>query len=170
MGKDARAAALEAKGVFCIQIATVKTERGKHTFRGPITFKPTAQSVIKKILALLGSTTRRYDDPNKGYNVTISRTGTGLDSTYGMMETDSDPSRVPPEIIAKLKPFSELKDVPIYEERTMKAAYRGNEDDDEDDEVTKKWSRSTTASKKSKSDDEDDEDDDEEVTDLTAKG
>lgn len=160
MGRDSRASKLEPKNVFTVQIATVTAKRGKLTFRGPIVFQPTAQRIIKQILGLFASVKRSYDDPKKGYNVTISREGEGLNTTYGMMETDQDPSRVPSEIIGKLKPFSELKEIPIYEERAMKAAYRGIEDDEDDNLRRRAAGRKADADDDGDDDDGDDADDD----------
>lgn len=145
-GQDTRAKLLAPEPVLAMQIAQV-SEEGE--FTGPFIFTP-AKTVGDQILAtVLGSKKRDYVDPKKGFNLTISRTGTGFkDTRYGMVEPDTDPSEVPSKMIGKLKPFSDLKELPVYSEEAQKAAYFGREldeadtdDEDEDEDLAPRRGR-----------------------------
>jgi hypothetical protein len=132
-GHDVRAALLASKEVFVLQVARVDTA-GDMT--GPFVFNP-SPTVANQLLGLIGSPKRDFVDAKKGYNLTINRVGTGRNDTkYTILGPDADPSTVPPEIIKKLKPFSDLTEIPGYSEAKQKAAYFGTEiiDEDEDEE------------------------------------
>jgi hypothetical protein len=150
--------------VFAIQIAYKDEATDK--WQGPLKWE-LAPSLAN---ALLGIMSRRdVSNPEKGYNLTISRTGTGMtDTRYGQMERDEDASEVPEEIVEKLKPFSEV--IQKYDEKAMKAAYYGHEQEEEEiEEKTtvevpelEEEEEKPKSKKKSKDDDnEEDEDDDE---------
>lgn len=174
-GKESRAAALEPKDVFVIQVAKVSEDDGKMT--GPLLFSPSAGVANQILTSVIGSKKRAYEDPKKGYNLTLNRTGTGRNDTrYGMIEPDSDPSVVPGALVEKLKPFSELKEIPAYNEGRQKAAYEGRDftegdadDEEEEDEKPKskkgKAAPPPSKSKKSKDDEEEEEEEDEEEAD-----
>jgi hypothetical protein len=120
------------KDVFAVQITYKEDEGG---WIGPVIWEM-SPSVANKVLAIM--TKREIDDPVKGYNLTISRTGTGMkDTRYGDIDRDDEPSAVPEKIMARLKPFSEV--IRRYDEADMQTAYYGHEqEEDEDEEVTKK--------------------------------
>ena len=131
---SSRAKLLAAKYQMVVQVAKVTGDEDDYKYFGPMIFGPSA-GVAAKILTVFGSKKRDYADPEKGYNISISRKGTGFtDTTYGILEADSDASEVPESIIAKLKPFSELKEISPYNEAKMKSAYQGAPVDDEDEE------------------------------------
>lgn len=183
-GKEGRAAALEPKSVFVVQIAKVTMSDDETAkYSGPFLFSP-SKGVASQILStVIGSKKRTYEDPKKGYNITLSRTGTGKNDTrYGILEADAEPSAVPKELVAKLKPFSEIKEIQGYDEAKQKAAYSGvdavdddddddededvdtsadnGDDDDDDDKPAKKKKGSKSKGKKKPADDDDDDDDD----------
>ncbi len=152
-GAEARASALDSKPVFLVQVAKVVIGDDEvPKFSGPFLFNPSKGVAGQLLSSVFGSKKRTYEDPKKGYNITLSRTGTTKNDTrYGVLESDDEPSQVPSDLIKKLKAFSELKEVPGYDEAKQKAAYQGldNVPDDEDEEETE-----------SKDTDSDDDDDD----------
>ncbi len=177
-GKEGRAAALEAKSVFVCQVAKVTmTDEDTAKYSGPYLFSPSKGVAAQILSTVIGSKKRVYEDPKKGYNITLSRTGTGKNDTrYGILEADAEPSAVPSDLIKKLKPFSEINEIPLYDEAKQKAAYSGvdavedddddededdvdtaSEDDDEDEKPAKKGK--AKSKKKPAADDDDDEDD-----------
>jgi hypothetical protein len=124
-GQSARAAAMEAKSVLALQVAAVSPEE---EFSGPFIFTPSKKVGDQLLGSILASKKRDYKDPVNGYNLTINRTGTGKNDTrYGIIEADPEPSEVPKALMAKLKPFSELSEIPMYDEGKQKAAYIGAE-------------------------------------------
>lgn len=163
-GKTSRASALVPQSVTIMQVAKVTGEGKKARFDGPYGFNPSKKVGDLLIGKIIGSKKRDYVDPENGYNITISREGTGkLDTKYGPIEPDNDPTAVPETIIAKLKPFSEVKEIPAYNEEAMKAAYSGkdykepedddaDEGEDEDDEP-----KPAKKAKKPAADDDDDD-------------
>lgn len=133
---------MQCKEEMALQIAIIDTE-GNWT--GPKIYLPSF-TLGNQILALLAKPKRRYDDPERGYNLTIGRTGTGLQTKYEAPQVDDATSVVPEEIMKQLKPFKEA--LLQYDEAKMRAHYNGEEiadepDDDDDDDavpppVTKK--------------------------------
>jgi len=136
-GKGIRAAAMQRQAVIHMQVAKVEEkDDGTKVFIGPMQFTP-SKGVAGKLLAnVFGHKKRDLIDPEKGYNITISRIGTGkFDTEYGMLEIDDEPSAVPAEIMKKLKPFDEVKEIPVYDEKKWKLAIGGGvEDEDEEEE------------------------------------
>lgn len=138
-GKQSRAVGLAPQTQLIVQVA-VLGDNGK--LEGPFGWNPSKKVGNDIIGSVLGSKRKDYVDAKKGYNLTINRTGTGMmDTRYGMIEPDEDPSVVPAEIMKKLKPFCEVKEIPVYGEDIQKAAYEGRDldkaasvDDDDDDE------------------------------------
>jgi hypothetical protein len=130
-GNVTRAKALEPKDIFLIQAAKVEDDG---TMSGPKLFTPSTTVATQLLTSIFGSKKRDYADPKKGYNITIERTGTGKNDTrYGMLQPDSDPTPVSAEIMEKLKPFSQLIEIPVYSEAKQKAAYVGQEAVEEPD-------------------------------------
>jgi hypothetical protein len=137
-GKESRVALLTSRDICAVQVAKVDDD-GKMT--GPFIFNPSKTVADQLIASVFGSKKRDYVDPKKGYNLTLSRTGTGRNDTrYGIIEPDQEPTPVPSELIKKLKAFSDLKEIPAYDEAKQKAAYTGEDavdepDDEEEEEV-----------------------------------
>ncbi len=140
--KIAQARVLAPGEQFVVQVASADAESGKMI--GPLTwYVPTggAKSMSVQLLGLLASPRRRYDDPKKGYNINVSRTGTGpTDTRYGAIEPDDEPSKVPSSIMSELKPFDKV--IPAYDEDEQRAAFYGRSVDEmrsfgrDDDEET----------------------------------
>jgi hypothetical protein len=145
--KKAIAANLKPREQFVVQVGEYDPEEEK--LIGPLMwYVPTggAKSLSVAIMGLLATSKRRYDDPRKGYNLNIERTGTGpKDTRYGTIEADEERSKVPSSIINAIKPFDEA--IREYAEDEQRAAYYGEKerdfaDDDEEEEVaTKKKSK-----------------------------
>ena len=81
------------------------------------------KSLSVHIQSLLTSSRRSFDDPKKGYNINIHRTGQGLATIYDMPDPDESPTKVPSNIIDMIKDLEEF--VPQYDETEQKAAYMG---------------------------------------------
>ena len=81
------------------------------------------QSLSVKIHSLIASSRRDYDDPVKGYNINIHRTGSGMKTRYGSVEPDDEPTVVPKEVLAGIKPLEEF--LPIYDPEDQKALFYG---------------------------------------------
>ncbi len=132
--KQKRAAALQAKEQFVVQVATVDPDSGK--MQGPFLWAvPTggARSLSARLLGVLKSTKRDYVDPEKGYNLTIERTGmTMTDTVYGQPTPDEESSAISDKVLKRAKPFSEY--VPSYSEEQQKAAYFGRDEEAEAEE------------------------------------
>jgi hypothetical protein len=168
--KGSRATALAPSLTLVFQIAEVEDDG---SFNGPKIWSP-AKGVGDQLLAtVLGSKKKVYEDPKKGYNISLHRTGSGRNDTkYGLLQPDEDPTEVPAKIIAKLKPFDELKEIPVYDEARQKAAYTGQEsieeEDDEEEEVEE--TPAPKAKRRSKPEPEEEEEDDEEEDDEEEDG
>ena len=133
-GLEARANLLESKPVFLLQVAAVEEKPdGSYSFSGPYLFTP-SKGVATDLLTSIFGGKRDYTDAEKGHNITITRIGTGKNDTkYGSLVVDVDASAVPAGIITKLKPFSELTEIPKYSETVQKAAYQGVPEDEEEE-------------------------------------
>ena len=168
-GQERRATLIDTKPVFLVQVADVKVnDDDTCTFSGPFLFTP-SKGVATQLLSTVFGGKRDYTHPTKGFNLTISRIGTGKNDTkYGMLTADPDPTGVPAALLKKLKPFSELQEIPIYSEKAQKAALQGvpdepeDDDDDDDDDDEKPVSKKRRAAPVDDDDDEDDEEEDDE--------
>lgn len=162
--QGARAAALAPKSNFLIQVAKV-SEDGSMT--GPFLFTP-AKTVADQLLAsIFGAKKRSYVDPVAGFNISITRTGTGKNDTrYAALEADQEPTKVPKAILEKLKPFEDLKEVPTYSAAKQEAAYNGRDvvDDEEDEEEEAPPPRRPKASRREEPEEEEDYDSAEDST------
>jgi hypothetical protein len=162
-GHETRAAALASKPVFLIQIAKVD-EEGK--MKGPFLFTPAKTVADQLLTACFANKRRSYVDPVKGYNIFLTRTGTGRNDTrYGSPEADEMPSKVPKSIIEKLLSFDDLQEVPKYSAAKQQAVYAGRDVIDEDEEEEEKMAtKSSKHRTKPVEPEEDDEEEDEEET------
>ena len=83
-----------------------------------------AKSVKPLLLAKIGDLKFSYDDPKKGFNLNIERTGMGMKNTvYEPPVRDETPTEVPLEIIKQIKRWEEI--LPTYDAADMKAAFYG---------------------------------------------
>ena len=125
----ARAAAMEPVEKFIVQIL-YKDDR--NAFQGPVVWYAPAggrRSVSTQLMMRLIPGKRDYVSLDKGYNLNIERTGSGLATRYGALIPDDEPSPVPRELLKRMKTFEEL--APKYDANAQMAAYKG-EDLDED--------------------------------------
>lgn len=164
VGKESRASALEPETVTILQVAIPNEEK---VLEGPRGWNPSKRVGDRILGSILGSKKTEYVDKEKGHCINITRHGTGKnDTTYEWDLPDPDPSPIPKAMMAKLKPFSELKEIPQYSEAAQKAAVEGreldraakaddDEDEDEDEPVAKK-----KPGKKPPVDEDEDEDED----------
>ena len=131
-GKMKAAAKLESEDQFSVQVAAI--EDGE--WRGPLLWtRPVGgpKSMNYRLEQIIQSVKRDAVDPKKGYNVTINRTGTGMnDTNYGPTMYDDEPTAVPKEIMARLKPFDQV--LPEYDEDRLKAAYYGRDVEEKEEE------------------------------------
>ena len=133
---------LKAKECFAVQIAYLSD--GKWV--GPTLWEMSA-GVANKLLGVMSR--RDVSNPEKGYNLTISRTGTGMRSTkYGDIDRDDEKSEVSEKIMAKLKPFGEV--LKKYDEDAMKAEYYGHEQEEEPETEKEEEEEETPKPKKPK--------------------
>jgi hypothetical protein len=159
-GKSIRRQAAERmarRDVFAVQVAYKEEDSTK--WLGPALWEM-PQSLANGLLGIL--TRHDVSDPKKGYNLTVTRVGTGMrDTRYGSLERDEERSAAPADLLAKLKPFSEV--IRKYEEDQMKAAYYGHEQDEDEDEKEDEKDEEDTEEEdekpkgKKKSEDEDEE-------------
>jgi hypothetical protein len=137
--KQAMAEAMRIEEDCIIQIGVLDQDSGMWT--GPIPWLLTMggpKSMWAQVMGLLTSPRRSYDSPKKGYNINFTRTGTGMNTKYGTLEPDDEPSAADPTLLKKLKPLEDL--VPKYTEAEQKEAFYNTGDDknkktrDEEDE------------------------------------
>lgn len=155
-GKESRAAELEPKSKLVVTVAEVRGGKPRRPAKLWYPSKKVGDTVVGTIIT---SKKRDYLSHKKGYNLSITRTGTTMNDTrYGMIEADDEPSKVPQDVLDTLKPFDENPDIPKYDEKKMKKAigYSSSEDDDDEDDEPKSKKRGRD------DDDEDDDDDDDE--------
>lgn len=132
-----RAMKIEARRQTILSIATIDRDGD---WVGPLLWYPSTggnNSLAAKVKGLLGSATRNYEDPVRGYNFTIKRVGTGMKTRYDSPVADEEPSEVPRSILRKLKPLPDA--IPEYDETRMQNAYYGRENE-RDDEPEDDWS------------------------------
>jgi len=165
-GKTVTAQKLEANGSFVCQVAIVDTESGE--WRGPLTLTTSqgksAKSLSYIMESLIQNTKRDFVSHKDGYNVTLERTGSGRNDTrYGTPVPDDEPTDVPKEIVARLKPFEAI--LFQYSEEQQKALYFGREYDSSEEEEKPKKKRpreEEEEEEESESEEESSEDEEEE--------
>lgn len=147
------------RDVFAVQIAY--KDEGSDKWLGPALWEM-PQSVANGLLGILS----RHDvaDPKKGYNLTITRSGTGrTDTRYGSLERDDEKSPAPEDILKKLQSFSEV--IRKYDETQMRSAHYGHEqeedepeeEEEEKEEETEEEDEKPKAKKKPAEDEEEEE-------------
>lgn len=127
---------LTAKEQFVVQVSRIN-EDGKWTMpkfwwvsTGSGLPGKHPRSLSVSIQSLLASSRVDYEDPVKGRNMSIARTGSGLQTKYDPVITDETSSKVPAAVLAKLAPLEDV--VPEYSARKQYNAYMGKEDDAEE--------------------------------------
>jgi hypothetical protein len=86
-------------------------------------------SLAVRIYSKLTSSKKDYVDPDKGYNLNITRTGEGLKTRYPEIEGDESPSKVPLSVRLQIKDLDSL--IPAYDEEDQKSRYFGRPRKDE---------------------------------------
>lgn len=130
-GLNAKAKTLEANEQVVMQVAWKDQDSG--VWKGP---KPLFLTLGKgrafgnRLLSFLIQ--KPYDDPVKGRNIVITRTGTTKNTTvYDSITAEDAPERVPPVLLTKLKSFEEI--VGAYSKEAQIAAYEGREPAEEEE-------------------------------------
>ncbi len=113
-------------------------------------------SLAVRIHQKIASSKKDYVDPNKGYNINITKTGSGINTRYPDVEGDESPSKVPLEVLAAVKDLDSF--IQLYDEEEMKAIYFGRPRGDDDDDELKSRPRSSKPKPKPVEDEEPDED------------
>jgi hypothetical protein len=157
---------MEGSDAFVLQVSSVDPEETdpKKQFRKPRPFWVSSRRIQVGLLQMLSSTKRSYEDPVKGRNITIMRTGSGMrDTRYGVLEPDENPTKVPKSVLAAMKTFDEL--LPVYDEQKQKNAYLGRNDDESefDEEAEEEEIEVPKKAKKQKLQDLEDDEEEEEI-------
>lgn len=125
--KRAQAQAMVAKARMTVMVSPIDRETGSFGAPKPLSMdRGGGKSLYIKILSLLKEPKRDYEDPQRGYNVTIERLGTGTATTWMSPDPDERPTKVPDSVLSQIKP---LEGYP-YSEKEQKAAYHGQETTD----------------------------------------
>ena len=119
------------KDQLLIQVSPV--EDGKFGKAKPLTVGMGKKSPGLPLLALLSSKKRSYESPEKGYNVTVTRNGTGMQTSYDAPIPDEEPTKVPAKILEGMVDLDDL--MPKYSAEEQEAAWYGKarEEEEEDD-------------------------------------
>ena len=131
--KIAHAAAMAPVDRMICQVAVLNQRTGK--LEGPFVWYLSAnggKSLGIQLQALLAKEGRSYEHPVKGRNLSLTRTGQGLQTRYSAFEPEDEPTKVPTDILEKLKPLEEL--LPGYSEEDQKDAYFGRKRRDDEEE------------------------------------
>lgn len=133
--KRALAAQIGPKTVFIVQVSRIDKETGKFgppkpfwvsTGKGiPGQTSTTHPPLSVQVESLLVSDRRSYDDPVKGFNMIITRhgTGPGKGTRYDAPDHEDSPSKVPTAVLALIKPLKEF--LPVYDIEDQKSLYYG---------------------------------------------
>jgi len=133
--KLAMAERIGPKEQFIVQVFPIDRETGKFqkpkpfsvsTGRGtPGYSNPTRPTLAVQVQSKLVMGKKSYDDPVRGYNLNITRhgTGPGKGTRYDPPEGDESPSAVPKELLAMLAPLEDF--IPRYDPEDQKACYYG---------------------------------------------
>src|ERR1017187_6478869 len=82
-----------------------------------------------RIYSRIANSKKDLVDPVKGYNINVTRVGTGMKTKYPEIETDESPSKVPAAVLAAVKPLDSV--IGTYDEEEQKSAYYGRPRRDE---------------------------------------
>jgi hypothetical protein len=124
---------LEAANVFVVNASRFNTDTQKFEPAKP--FKPSnsgPNGLAVKIYSRIANSKKDFIDPVKGHNMTITKTGEGLNTRYPGLEGDDSPTVVPRSILAAMKDLDEIVPDP-YDEESMKAAFYGRAVEPEED-------------------------------------
>jgi hypothetical protein len=122
-----------------------------------------ARSLGTILLGLIASPKLNCEDPDRGKNITIDRSGERLKTNYGTPIPDDEPSKVPEAILKLCKTLGEL--TPKYDAAEQERMYKGEARPDDDSDRDRNRSRARDddeddkprGGKKRPADDDDDE-------------
>jgi hypothetical protein len=124
--KRAQAQAMVAKTRMIVLVSPIDLETGRFGAPKPLNMDHGGgKSLYIRIVGLLKETRYNYEDPEQGFNVKLERIGQGQGTTWMMPEPDPKPSRVPPQVLAQIKPMSEY--LYAYSKEEQENAYYGRE-------------------------------------------
>ena len=116
-------------------VSRIDPDTGRFSLPKPLTLPNGGgpKQLSTMLQQLLSRSERNYDDPVRGYNITIGRTGTGLKTVWDPPVPDEKPSKVPQAVLDAIKPLESYLDA--YSEKAQQDAYFGRkkEADDEGD-------------------------------------
>jgi hypothetical protein len=120
---------MSRKERVCFQVAWLDKATGrmlgpKFLFFGASTHN----SAGNRLLRIIGNPKISIEDPQSGYNISVSRSGQGFSTSYEDFQRDDTPSEVPQEILNKIRPFSDA--VVAYSEEDQRLAYRGRQQEE----------------------------------------
>ena len=138
-GKRSKIKAGSCKPQMVLQVAY---RNSQDEYEGPLPWFLSIggpQALGTRLLGLLTNPKRDVVHPQKGFDIEIERTGSGLKTRYGTLMPVPESTPVPAKILKARKPLAEI--CPAYDEDYMIAAYYGREDeldredpDDDDDD------------------------------------
>ena len=102
-----------------------------------------SQSLAVRVFSKMSGCKRDFVYPDKGYNLNIERTGTGLKTRYPSVESDDAASKVPTSVLATVKDLDSV--IPVYDEEDQKSAYFGRPRKGRGDEEEEKPRRRSEA-------------------------
>jgi hypothetical protein len=149
------------------QVSVVDQENGK--FGPPKTWWLSvggAKSMGIAILNMLASEKRSYDDPVKGYNILIERTGTSFkDTRYGAPDHEDSPSAVPKNVMSAMKDLDELvlsysrqeQEAKFYGKREEDVEVEDEEPEDDEEEATEDEAEEEEAEEETEEEEEEDD-------------
>jgi hypothetical protein len=150
--KRAQANILRAEEQMVVQVSRVVDGR----FSSPKGWLISSRNLHVAILKKLGDLKYSYDDPVKGYNLNLERTGTGkTDTRYGALEKDDAPTKVPRAVLEASKPLDDL--IPSYSAEEQKSAFYGRPKEEEQDEPEPEPEEETEESETEESEEEEEE-------------
>ena len=113
-------------------VSRIDPDTGRFSLPKPLTLSSGggAKSLSTMLQTLLSKTNRSYDDPVRGYNITVNRTGTRLKTVWDPPVPDEKPSKVPQAVLDAIKPLDSF--INAYGEKTQQDAYFGRKKEAED--------------------------------------
>ena len=113
-------------------VSRIDPDTGRFSLPKPLTLSSGggAKSLSTMLQNLLSKTSRSYDDPVRGYNITVNRTGTGRKTAWDPPVPDGKPSKVPQAVLDAIKPLESYLDA--YSEKAQQDAYFGQKKEADD--------------------------------------
>lgn len=103
-----RAAAEKMRPLRQVVLLAAPIVEGKWRKPKPLLLTVAKKALGNRLLSFISTGTRAYDDPVKGYNLILERTGSGMGTTYGDLQSEENSTKVPSAVLALIKPLEEL--------------------------------------------------------------